>query len=228
MFAAMRAYAVLGNVALAVALGPCSKVDIGLDEPKAEPFEVTVHVVSDPGVPLPGAEVLSVNSLLGKTDADGAAGVRFTGKEGDQVELTVRCPADYESPAAPLVVGLRRLAAGSKAPQFDVRCPPEMRTFVVGVRAENGANLPVEYLGRVVAQTDSSGAAVFRVRVRPLEQVEIMLDTSQPGAEQLRPVSPHLTFVAKDYEDFVVLDQNFTIEKKPVHYGPKPARPKPL
>jgi len=200
---------------LVVALVGCSKVDVGLDEPKSQPFAVRLQVTSDPGAPLGGAEVLSGTKVVGKTDDAGSTEIRIRGTEGEQIELTVKCPPRYESPSAPLSVPLRRLGASSPAPRFDVRCAPSERTVVVGVRADNGPNVPVEYLGRTVARTDASGAALFTVHVRPSEQVALTLDTSEKGAEQLRPQSPTLTFVAKDEDDFVLLDQAFTVERKP-------------
>jgi hypothetical protein len=214
-------------VALPVA-SACST--IAFEEPTQDPFEVQVNVTSDPGLGLPGAELLSGTRVVAKTDAAGTAKVRFAGKDGDQVEIAVRCPADYESPATPLLIALRRLAPGSQAPRFEARCSPTLRTVVVGLRVEKGPNLPVMYLGRTVARTDASGAALFSTKVKPSEQVAVTLSTAEKGAEQLRPQNPILTFVAKDYDDFVVLEQSFTIEKKPVHYQrPKPSnRPTPL
>ena len=223
----LPAFVVFAGASLA--LLACSKVDVGFDDPKQVPFEVQVRVTSDPGKALPGAQILAATKVVGKTDANGSARVRFGGKEGDQVDLTVKCPADYESPSSPLTVSLRRLAAGSRPPLFEARCPPTLRTVVVGLRSDNGVNLPVSVLGRTVARTDASGAAIFTLRVKPSEQVGVSLSTSEKGAEQLRPQNPTLTFVAKDKDDFVVLDQNFTIEKKVVHYKPRPDnRPKPL
>jgi hypothetical protein len=202
-------------------------MEVTLDEPKPVPFEVQVSVVSDPGVPLAGAQILHGKKVVGTTAAAGTAKLNFGGNEGDQVDLSIACPADYESPTKPLTVSLRRFAAGSPPPQFEARCPPALRTMVVGLRAENGPNLPVTYLGRTVARTDASGAALFEVRVKPAEQVEITVSTAEPGAEMLRPQNPTLTFIAKDKDDYVVLDQNFTVLKRAVRYVPKNV-PQPL
>ena len=207
-------------LALLVASG-CSKLDLGVDEPKMVPFEVQITVTSDPGQPLPGALILAGTKVVGKTDAAGAAKVRFGGKEGDQVELAVKCPADYSSPSSPLTIALRHLSAGSRPPQFEAHCPPTLRTVVVGVRADNGPNLPVNVLGRTVARTDASGAALFTMRLKPSEQVLVTLSTAEKGAEQLRPESPTLTFLSKDKDDFVLLEQIFTIQKAKVVYHPK-------
>ncbi len=225
----MREFAVPATGIVALALTACSQLDFGVDEPAQDPFEAQVVAESDPGQPVAGVEIQSGTRVVAKTDATGIARIRFGGKDGDQVELTVKCPADYDSPSAPLVVPLRRLAKGSQLPKFEARCAPALRTVVVGVRAEKGPNLPVVYLGRTVARTDASGAAIFTAKVRPTEQVAVLLGTGEKGAEQLRPQSPTLTFVAKDYDDFVVLDQAFTVEKKPAHYQPRPInRPTPL
>jgi hypothetical protein len=213
----------LGALAL---LGGCSRVEI--DEPKPIPFEAQINVVSDPGKPLPGAMVMAGTKVVGKTDANGSAKVRFGGKEGDQVDLSIKCPADYLSPSAPVTISLRRLTPGSRPPQFESTCPPMLRTVVVGVRADNGPNLPVTYLGRTVARTDASGAALFTIRVKPQEQVLVTLSTSEKGAETLRPESPTLTFLAKDRDDFVVLDQTFTMQKPKATYHPRHVGPTPL
>jgi hypothetical protein len=226
--AARVAFAPLGLWAAAA----CSKVDVALDEPKHDPFEVQINVFSDPGVALPGANVLSGTRVVGHTNDAGAAKLKVGGNEGDQVELHVKCPPEYDSPAAPLVVSLKRFASGSRPPQFEARCPPATRTVVIGVRADNGPNLPVIYLGRAVARTDASGAAVFVAKVKPSEQVDVTLGTGEPGGELLRPQNPTLTFVAKDYDDFVVLDEAFTVLKKRapvVHINrPERLRPEPI
>jgi hypothetical protein len=220
---------VFARVALSAGALGCSRMGVTLDEPKHEPFEVQINVVSDPGVALPGASVLSGTHVVGHTNDAGAAKLKVGGNEGDQVELNVKCPTDFDSPTKPLVVSLKRFAAGSPPPQFEARCPPATRTVVVGVRADNGPNLPVLYMGRAVARTDASGAALFTVKVKPADQVEVTLSTSEAGAEPLRPQSPTLTFVAKDYDDFVVLDENFTVLKKraPVVHVNRPERLKP-
>jgi hypothetical protein len=205
----------------------CSKVEVDMDEPRPT-FDVQIHVTSDPDQPLADAQVLSGTKVVGRTDAKGDVRVRFGGKEGDQVDLTVKCPADYESPSSPLTVSLRKLAAGSRPPLFEARCPPTMRTGVVGVRSDNGPNLPVTVLGRTVARTDASGAAIFTLRVKPSEQVAVTVGTTEKGAEMLRPQNPTLTFVAKDKDDFVVLDQPFTVQKAPRGRPKVDNRPKPL
>jgi len=216
---------IAASLTLVLLSAGCSKVDVAL-EPSHDPFEILVSVVSDPGVALPGAAILSGNRVVGRTSEGGSAKLSIDGNEGDQVELSIRCPADYDSPAAPLVVSLKRFAAGSRPPQFEARCPPTTRTLVVGIRAENGPNLPVVYLGQVAAQTDESGAAVFMTKVKPADKVEVTLSTSE-AAPGVKPQNPTLTFVAKDQDDFVVLEQAFTVPKKvapirvrPVHIPP--------
>ena len=213
---------VLGFALCALISAGCSKI---IDEPKALPFEVQVTIVSDPGKPLAGAELLAGTKVVGRTGAAGTAMLRFTGTEGDQVDLVVRCPADYESPSRTLSIGLRRLAPGSPLPKFEAACPPTSRTTVVGVRADNGPNLPVTLLGRVVARTDTSGAALFTLHTKSGEQVVVTLDTT--GEELLKPQNPALTFVAKDQDDFVLLETAFTVGKKKLPPRPK-QRPRPM
>jgi hypothetical protein len=222
-----------GLARLVLLLSPlaCSKLDMTLEDPKREPFEVQVNAVSDPDTPLAGASILAGNRVVGVTADGGAAKLRIAGDEGDRIDLAIKCPVNFESPSKALTVSLRRFAPGSPVPQFEVRCPPAVRTVVVGIRAENGPSLPVVFLGRTVATTDVSGAAVFSVQVKPSEQVEVTVSTADPAAEMLRPQSPTLTFVSKDYDDFVILDVNFTKAKKQFSSAPinRPQRiPQPL
>ena len=103
--------------------------------------------------------------------------------------------------------------------EYRALCPPLYRNVVVAVRAENGPNLPVMYLGQMYARTDASGAAHFMVRVRPYEQFDVTLATSEKGNEWLRPQNPAKAFVAKAQDEVMFFDQRFQVEKKPV--GPR-------
>ena len=176
---------------------------------------VEVDVTSDPGRGVPNAEISLHGTTIAVSDAVGHVAVTVNGDEGDVVELGVRCPAGYESPAKPLLVSIRRLSSGSRAPHFDARCAPMLRTVVVGLRAERGPNLPILHLGREVARTDSAGAALVPLSVKPGEHVSLVFDTKSgaPKGARLLPENPSVTFVAKDYDDFVVLDQRFEAER---------------
>lgn len=178
-------------------------------------FQAEVTVTSDPGHGIGGAELLASGTSLAKTDGEGRATVSFHGTEGDSVDIAVKCPAGFESPSQPITVSLRRLSEGSRAPSFNARCAPLTRTVVVGIRVENGPNLPVTYLGKEVGHTDAWGAAHVVLSVKAGEQVTLGIDTKS-GADKrprLRPENPTLTFVAKDKDDFVTLDQKFEVER---------------
>ena len=103
-----------------------------------------------------------------------------------------------------------------------------MRRVVVGIRAEGGPNLPVVFLGNVVARTDSSGAAHFALDVKPGEQFEVQLKTDENP--KLLPKNPGRSFVMPPRDDVVVFNQTFTLEKtkKVYHYVPKPRGPRPV
>lgn len=199
--------------------------DLGADVTMAVDLDVT----SDPGKGTPNAEIQSAGHLLSTTDASGHAHLNLQGMEGDVVGLTVKCPAGFESPASPLTVTVHRATGDTRAPHFDARCAPTLRTVVVGVRTERGPNLPVLYLGREVGRTDASGAALVALSVKPGEHVTLTLDTTPTGpGSRLVPAQPSLTFVARDVDDFVTLDQKFDVEKaapKPSRRAPRPAGP---
>lgn len=194
------------------------------EDPSKLAFNADVVITSDPGHGVAGAELASGGQKLAATDGEGRARLSFHGAEGDSVEIAVKCPAGFESPPAPIAVSLRRLSAGSRAPSFAARCAPLTRMVVVGIRAENGPKLPVTYLGKEIGRTDASGAAHVVLTVKASEQVTLGLDTKS-GAEKrpkLRPESPTLTFVAKDKDDFVTLEQKFEIERAAVRPKPPP------
>jgi hypothetical protein len=137
----------------------------------------------------------------------------------------VQCPERYASPAKPITFGLRHLDPGSPAPRFEAKCVRQLHSIVVGIKTENGPNLPIVRLGQVIGQTDQAGTAHLLLETLPNEQVTLKLDTSDNPL--LRPESPNLTFVSKNTDEFVLLEEKFTVLKKYVPHVVKP-RPKPL
>jgi len=194
--------------------------------PPAPPMEVAIHVKSDPGRPLKGAQILYGGQKVATTGDDGVAKISLRGSEGDAFDVSVSCPQGFRSPAQPLSVTLRRLADPSKVPQYDVACPPTTRAVVVAVRAEKGPNLPVMYLGREVARTDPLGAAHVLLEVHPDEPFDLMVATTEKGNEGLRPQNPVATFTVKNQDDLFVFEPRFSVETKkaavhaPVFTGP--------
>lgn len=220
-----------GSLVLA-AVAALANAACGAPEAPAEvklPFPADVVISSDPGTGTPGAELVAGGQKLATTDANGRARISLQGSEGDSVQIAVQCPAGFRSPSETIGVSLRRFSVGSRAPSFVARCAPLTRTVVVGIRAENGPDLPILYLGKEVGRTDAWGAAHVVLSVKADEQVTLAIDTkSRPdGRTKLRPESPTLTFVAKDKDDFVSLEQRFEIERSVVRVKVAPARPGP-
>jgi hypothetical protein len=182
-------------------------------------FPVTVVTRESGQQPLAGVRIFRGKTEVGASDAAGAVTFELRGAEGSTVSLSVRCPEDFASPEKPISVGLRKMAAGSPKPVFDAECVPLSRTIVVGVRAENGPNLPVVRLNRTIGRTDAFGFAHLLVQAAPEEQVTLTLDTSANSA--LKPANPTLTFVAQDRNEMVLLDHKFTIVR-PVVRTPRP------
>jgi len=203
-----------------------------LEEPPVPPFSVAVTVEADKGVPLPGAIVQRNNKEIGKTNGDGKATLTFRGEEGDQIDVWVKCPEGFDSPAKPTTVALRRLA-GTKLAEYPVSCPPAERKVVVALRAEGGANLPVKFMNRDVARTDASGAATFMLTGKPGDHMDFLLDTSDKSNDMLRPQNPTVSLVVDQKDNYYALDQPFQTQKKtfvyvaphrPTAIGPTPLR----
>jgi hypothetical protein len=178
------------------------------------PFQIAIDATSDPGSPLEGVELRAGDRSLGKTDAKGHVVLAHDGNEGATLEVTVVCPAGYESPTEPVSITLRRFVGASSAPTYSVLCPPAVRSVVAVIRAENGPNLPVMRLGREIARTNVSGIAHVLLEVKPGESVELTLATATKQTERLRPQNPSLAFVAKGRDDYLLLDQKF-VEERP-------------
>jgi hypothetical protein len=186
---------------------------MSLDPPPPPPFTVAFAVEGDPGHPLRGAVITRSEKSLATTGADGRAELTLNGADGETVDATVKCPEGHTSPTRPISVRLARTGDG-KAPVFKVACPPTQRHVVVAVKAENGPNLPVVYLGKIITHTDASGAAHFAIEAPPGGQFLVMLDTGENA--RLSPASPSKPFTIGSTDEIVVFEQKFEVEKKKV------------
>jgi len=195
-----------------------------LDRPPPPPQIVVIRVLSDPGKPVKDAAILFEGRKIGVTGEDGSGEIKLVGRDGDTFEVTVSCPKGFESPHKPIPVPLKRLAESTKKPQYEVRCPPTIRTVVVAVRADGGPNLPVMLLGREIARTDTSGAAHVMMKLEPGEQFDLMLDTSGDATKTLRPQNPTRPFAVQQQDDIFTFDQTFDHDKPKFVRGP--AKPK--
>jgi hypothetical protein len=100
-----------------------------------------------------------------------------------------------------------------------------LRSLVISVRAPNGPDLPLKYLGKEIARTDANGAAHALLKVAPGESFNLVLDTSAPEAQQLRPQNPELRVTVPERDDIVVFEQQFT---RPVVKAPKRKAKEPV
>lgn len=176
------------------------------------PQEIIIRVNGDPGQPISGATVQYNGKKVSESGADGAAPLKLNGKDGETYDLMVACPEGFLSPTKPLSVMLRRLADPTRKPEYDVACPPTTRTVVVAVRADNGPNLPVMYLGREVARTDGAGAAHVMFKLKADESFNLVLGTE--SNDRLRPQNPTASFVVHDRDEVFTFDQKFDLEKR--------------
>jgi hypothetical protein len=183
--------------------------------PPPTPVAVNITVESDPGDPLPGAQVLFHGKLVGISSATGTVALTLTGPEGQMFDLSIQCPEGHRSPAEPLSIVLRRLGDSGVAPEYKASCPPLVRPIVVAVVADKGPNLPVMYLGREIARTDDLGAASVLLQGTPGEQVTLSLSTEDKSARQLRPKDPAMTFNVRDQSDVFLFDPHFSLPPKP-------------
>ncbi len=208
-------FLVLVAPSTAALAGIAGCANVTLEPPPPPPFKVAIAVEGDPGLPIMGALVTRNEKTVATTGIDGLAELTLNGADGEMVDASIRCPSGHTSPAKPISMRLARTRDG-RAPVFKVACPPMQRHVVVAVKAENGANLPVLYLGKVITRTDESGAAHFALQAAPGEQFQVTLDTSGKEGEKLKPLSPSKPFTVGGADDIFVFEQKFDVEKKKV------------
>jgi hypothetical protein len=188
---------------------------------QAAAFDLTVRVTGDLGRPLAGAKVFFEGTAVGRSNDRGVVRLAVHGREGEVITLTVACPDGFRPPSKPIEVALRRLADPGASPEYSATCQPLTRSVVVAVRADNGPDLPVRYLGQEVARTDESGAAHVLLTLAPDEEFELTLDTSGKIAESLRPQSPSARFTAKSVDEILTFNVPFTVERPAQKARPK-------
>ena len=191
----------------ALAMSSCKD----FDSPPAPSFQIFVRIDSDPGHPVTGAVVSRNGKPLATTGPDGRAMLTLNGAEGETTDVTIKCPDAFNSPTKATSIRLTRFADKSKVPEYTVACPPSLRRVVVAVKADNGPNLPVMYLNRMITRTDASGAAHFALEVAPNTQFQVTLDTSENT--RLKPPSPTKPFTVPGHDDILLFDQRFDVEK---------------
>lgn len=196
-----------------VALVSCKGQQFSAPPPPV--FPVTIKIVSDPGVPMPNAQLLHKDQKIGTTNAQGRFETTVQGVEGDVKDIKVVCPAGFDSPSKPIQISLRRLTDNRSA-EYAAACTPQFRRVVVVIKAENGPFIPVMHLGTMIGRTDSSGVATFLANVRPNDQLEFTLKTSDDDHfKRHHPTDPSLTYLVQPAEDVVVLAQEFKVDKPP-------------
>jgi hypothetical protein len=213
-----------------VRLASCSALLFGAvatgcrSRPAPVPYPFVVRVTGDPGKPLAGAIVSRGRVEVARTGLDGVATFDVQGAEGETIAMDVACPQGYKSPSDAVPVRLRRLSDPKQRAEYDVSCPPNIRKIVVAVRANNGKNLPVVYLGQELARTDSSGAAHVELDAAPDDTIELTLSTDEKGNERLKPQNPSAKFIVKNQDEVFVFSTDFVVEAE--KHAPVAARPK--
>ncbi len=185
--------------------------------PPPPAVSVVVRAHAENGAAVGGVEITMGSRVVARTDAEGKASLDVRGAEGDTYSLGVKCPAGFRSPTTPIPV--RTFDIGTQtAPEYSVVCHETRHTMVIAVRANDGPNLPVYYLGKEVARTDRSGSAHVSMDMDVHDRVELTLGTSGKENEKMHPQNPAASFEMPDHDDIQVFEMKFTRDK------PKPIR----
>jgi hypothetical protein len=214
---------ILAFSSLVLATAACSE---SFKTPPPPEMTAVIVVTSDPGVPLANASIESGGKTITMTDALGHARLKLTGREGETFEFNVRCPEGYASPSKPLVVMLRPQRDSAKWPEYPTSCPKTRRSAVVAVRAENGPNLPVKYLGKEIGRTDESGAATLLLADLDATQTfTLMLDYSELEGVTSKTGTKQKEFHMAGRDEFFFFDLPLVLPPKKIVYGPYRAGP---
>jgi hypothetical protein len=198
---------------------------LGCKEQAVTPFKLIVHVDSDPGQALTDLPILFNDAEVKRTDAKGDALIETKRPDGEVVTLVVKCPADSATPE-PVRVTVRR-TEGQSITKFDRACRPQTRSIAVLVRAENGPNLPVMYLGKEVARTDSSGAAHYALKLKVGEPFTIGLSTNGNKDDQkLRPPNPSVPLIVGEGDEVKLINIKFERPKAAPVFVVRPTGPR--
>ena len=176
-------------------------------------YTLTFRATADGEDPVRGVTIATEDTVLGETDATGILRIRFQGKEGTAIPITVACPESYDTTDPDITLTLRRVVAlgteqaGTPELRRDIDCVPRQRTSVLIVRARGRAGLPVLVDGEQRAVTDDGGVAHLVFASAPGREVTVLISTEdQP---RLRPQNPSRTFTLPDEDDFLWMDQPF-------------------
>ncbi|MEI8254314.1 MAG: hypothetical protein WCJ30_01440 [Deltaproteobacteria bacterium] len=196
----------------AVGAGACAT------ERPPDRYRITFEVYSDL-LPIPGALISVRTRQLATTDANGAARLELTGRDGVVIPVTVRCPAGTRGPENAIDVTLRTMqvidqAAATRGIVQRVNCPPEDRTVAIVVRTNGKAGVPIMWQGREVSRTDGTGVASLTFRMHPQQQIQLALNTATEFAD-LRPQGPTRQFMVPDADDVFVWNQEFDVLAPP-------------
>jgi hypothetical protein len=208
--------------ALSLALLPIALVACGHRPTNEQRFEVAFQVRTDDGNALAGATFHTENQTLGTTGDSGSLNVRLKGAEGQIMPIALSCPKEYASPEVLPALRLTHSrpvqSAATQPISYEATCTRKMREVVLVVRANNGADIPVEITGKLASATDADGNAHVLLRVnRDVSSLAVSLDTSaQP---KLKPQSPSRVFKLSGKDSVLFYEQSFatSIPKAQAH-----------
>lgn len=198
---------VVGFALTSLALVACGSVKPPVYAQRAN---VTVHSEETRG-PVEGASVKVNGQAVGATSADGLMLLNVSGIAGDRFHVELACPEGYRPPTPDSQDIFVTPTLGGAPPQIVFHCESATRKAIINVKAENGPNLPVRYLGREIGRTDAHGDARVVIDTAPGDSFELVLDTA--AAEKLHPQSPALSFRIEDKASVFTFAQKFTVEK---------------
>jgi hypothetical protein len=185
--------------------------------------QLIATAVDPEGAPLAGAAVRIDERPVGVTDDLGQVKTRIRGPEGRRVRISADCPPAYtldrSGPTTLTVRFLKSMISSETAEssasvneaflplRSELRCDPENQSFVLLVKTNGHAGIPVTVGGRAVSVTDGDGVAQTVVTGPPGQEMEVVLDTSR--LTDLRPSMPSRRLMVPKTRQILVFEQSF-------------------
>lgn len=200
-----------------IVLSLLSFILIACEPIKPNTYPITVRVLDEDYTGLPGAPISVSKKVVGLTDAAGSLQTQIIGREGDQVQISARCPTGYRVLTETRNVVLRsftQLPNGRAVggPELIWECDPVERFASLVIRAPGQSDLPILVEGKEIARTNPDGAAHALIRQPPESEIRVTLDTSRKP--ELRPQNPVRAFQIKDQDDILIFDQDFHLQRR--------------
>lgn len=190
-------------------------------QPAREPVSVGLEltVMDDMKRRIANVPIDVDGALVATSDAQGEARATVHASQSGRVQVSVRCPEGYESPASRSLP----LASDHHAFQLDLVCVPLQRRLAVVVRAPLAEGAWVRVDGQALGRIAEDGTLHAEIKRPPDTPIRLSIDTTQ--LPRLVPQHPVRELRVTNRDEIIVFDQAFAVTKPPPRLKPRARAP---